>query len=211
LGEAEKARERSQCFLQDGDVVVFYGDSITGQKFYCWIVEQAFREAVRKYDWENNVKFYIMGYGGKTAKWGLEHLNEVLIKKPTIVTLLWGMNDASGLEFPERQRLIEHKLALAGQVRALQKVGIHPVILTVPPVDEKLSKSHRNGVLDKYAQVQMDVALSTRADFVDVRNAFKAAAVNSELPTFTLDGIHPDIGGHRAIAEVILDAWGIPL
>jgi lysophospholipase L1-like esterase len=211
LGEGDKARERSQSFLQEGDVVVFYGDSITDQKFYCWIVEQAFRKAARKYNSENNVKFYIMGYGGKTAKWGFEHINEVLIKKPTVVTLLWGMNDASGLEFPERQRLIEHKLALAGQVRALQKAGIRPVILTVPPVDEELSKSHRNSVLDKYAQVQMDVALSTGADFVDVRSAFKAAAVNTELPTFTVDGIHPDIGGHRAIAEAILDAWGIPL
>ena len=210
LGEAEKARERPQRFLKDGDVVVFYGDSITDQKFYCWIVEQAFRKAARKYNWDNNVKFYIMGYGGKKAKYGLEHLNEVLIKKPTIVTLLWGMNDASGLEYPERQALIEYKLALANQVRALQKAGIRPVILTLPPVDEKLSNSHRNGVLEKFAQVQMDVALSTQADFVDVRSAFKAATVNSELPAFTLDGIHPDIGGHRAIAEAILDAWGIP-
>jgi len=210
LGEADKARETSQWFLQDGDVVVFYGDSITDQKFYCWIIEQAFRKAARKYNWEDNVKFYIMGYTGKTAKWGFEHINEVLIKKPTIVTLLWGMNDASGLQLHERQRLAEHKMALTAQVRALQNAGIHPVILTVPPVDEKLSKYHRNSVLDKYAQVQMHVALSTGANFVDVRGAFKATAVNSELATFTPDGIHPDIDGHRAIAEAILDAWGIP-
>jgi lysophospholipase L1-like esterase len=206
---AKKVPKRPEWFLKDGDAVVFYGDSITARKLYCRIVEQAFRAAARKYNWQPNVKFYIMGYGGKTAKWGLEHLKKVLIKKPTIVTLLWGINDAWDLSWPDTHRLAEHEAALTAQVRALQNAGIRPVILSVPPVDEMRTNYVYNRVLDMYARVQQGVALSTGADFVDIRSAFKAAAVNSELDILMPDGIYPDVAGHRIIAEAILQAWHI--
>jgi lysophospholipase L1-like esterase len=120
------------------------------------------------------------------------------------------MNDALGMDWPETQRLAEHKAALAAQVRILQDAGIRAVILTVPPVDEMQPNHRSNHVLDMYALIQKDVAFLTGANLIDCRNALKAAAVNSKLAIFMPDGFHPSVDGHRVIAEAILDAWHIP-
>lgn len=208
---------QSPCFLTDGDVVIFYGDSVTAQRRYCQMVAGAYCAAAHKYELKSNVKFRTMGYTGKTAKWALANIGDVIVAKPTVVTLMWGTQDAWQHAYPSAYFLQEYRSIITAQVRTLQKLGIRPVILTVAPVYERPTRNSKNRVLDAYAQVQREVALSTKAGLVDTRGALKleAAKVKRLVHGDAVGYLMNEQGelnlvGHGIIAEAILEAWRIP-
>jgi len=203
----------SSWFLRDGDVVVFYGDSITEQKRYCQLVEAGYRAAAQKHHLEPTVKFHVMGYLGKTAEWGLQNLAEVLVLKPSVVTLMWGMHDPHSQTSVDEGSLSRYRKAMTYQVLACQKAGIRPVILTIAPVDDRPEKTYDKRVLDAYVQVQREVALNTGASFVDTRDALVTEAARVAQLTegggsgyFMNDEGQLNLVGHGLIAEAILDA-----
>lgn len=102
--------------LQDGDRVVFFGDSIT--------VAHTFTRAVEQYvltrDPGKKVTFINAGIGGHTAADGLARLDvDVLAHKPTVVVVNFGMNDSAypdgtdGAAFEKNMGLIFDRLAAA--------------------------------------------------------------------------------------------------
>src|SRR5512139_3067304 len=84
-------------YLKDGDRVVFYGDSITDQRLYTTFVETYVVTRFPKMD----VTFVHSGWGGDRVTGGgggpidrrLER--DIFAYKPTVVTVMLGMNDAS--------------------------------------------------------------------------------------------------------------------
>ena len=82
-------------YLRSGDTVVFYGDSITEQNYYNQYVELY---AATRFPWMR-VHFYGAGVGGDRVTGaaegrlisGLER--DVFAEKPTVVTVMLGMND----------------------------------------------------------------------------------------------------------------------
>lgn len=86
-------------------------------------------------------------YGGRSAKWGYEHIDQaVLEQKPDVATLWWGLNDLGscpGIFDLETNQLLKYKLdALANEhLRYLEKQidtllanGISVYIMTTFPV-----------------------------------------------------------------------------
>src|SRR5215831_15382906 len=76
--------------LQDGDTVVFLGDSITAARTYGKLIENytLLRFPKRK------VRFVNAGWGGDTAAGGLARLErDVFAHKATVVTVAYGVND----------------------------------------------------------------------------------------------------------------------
>jgi len=207
----------SSWFLRDGDVVVFYGDSVTEQKRYCQLVEAGYRAAAHKYNLEPTVKFHVMGYLGKTAEWGLQNLAEVLVLKPSVVTLMWGMHDAHIQASLDEESLSRYRKAMTYQVLACKKAGIRPVILTIAPVDDSPERTYDKRVIDAYVEAQREVALKTGASFVDTREVLVTEAARVAQLTegggsgyFMNDEGQLNLVGHGLIAEAILDAWNIP-
>jgi len=207
----------SSWFLRDGDVVVFYGDSVTEQKRYCQLVEAGYRAAAHRHNLETTVKFHVMGYLGKTAEWGLQNLAEVLVLKPSVVTLMWGMHDAHIQTSLDEESLSRYRKAMTYQVLACKKAGVRPVILTIAPVDDRPERTYDKQVLDAYVQAQREVALKTGAWLVDTRKALvtEAARVAQLMAGggsgyFMNDEGQLNLVGHGVIAEAILDAWNIP-
>ena len=82
-------------YLKDGDRVVFYGDSITEQREYTARVEEFVLSRFPAW----NVSFVHAGVGGDTVRGGWageidERLSrDVIPFKPTVVTIMLGMND----------------------------------------------------------------------------------------------------------------------
>ena len=83
-------------FLQNGDRVCFYGDSITEQRFYATDVETYVLTRFPKL----RVRFVDSGVGGDrvTGGWAgtvnLRLRRDVFPFKPNVVTIMLGMNDA---------------------------------------------------------------------------------------------------------------------
>ena len=81
--------------LRDGDRVVFYGDSITQDGAYARFVEEYVRTRFPRWD----IRFYNAGVGGDTVRGGgagpidVRLERDVIAHKPTVVTIMLGMND----------------------------------------------------------------------------------------------------------------------
>src|ERR1700760_1403941 len=86
----------SEFGLKDGDRVVFYGDSITDQRLYTTFTETY---AVTRFP-KANVTFVHSGWGGDRVTGGgggpidVRLDRDVVAYKPTVVTIMLGMNDA---------------------------------------------------------------------------------------------------------------------
>src|SRR5205809_4048819 len=95
---------RAETFaLRDGDRVVFYGDSITDQRLYTTFVEDY---VVTRFPHEK-IRFIHSGWGGDRVSGGgggpidLRLDRDVIAYKPTVMTVMLGMNDASYRAFDQ--------------------------------------------------------------------------------------------------------------
>src|SRR5262245_18776759 len=83
--------------LKDGDRVVFYGDSITDQRLYTTFTETYVVTRFPKLD----VSFIHSGWGGDRVTGGgggpidVRLARDVFAYKPTVMTIMLGMNDGS--------------------------------------------------------------------------------------------------------------------
>ncbi len=90
--------------LKDGDRVVFYGDSITDQRLYTTFTETYVLTRFPKLD----VSFVHSGWGGDRVTGGgggpidLRLRRDVFAYKPTVMTIMLGMNDGSYRAFDEK-------------------------------------------------------------------------------------------------------------
>src|SRR5688572_27024292 len=97
------ASAQTPFHLKSGDSVVFYGDSITDQRLYTTYVETY---AVTRFP-KMNVNFVHSGWGGDRVSGGgggpvdLRLKRDVFAYKPTVVTIMLGMNDGSYRAFDQ--------------------------------------------------------------------------------------------------------------
>src|SRR3981081_2324121 len=86
---------QADFYLKDGDTVVFYGDSITDQRLYTTFAETY---AVTRFP-NLDVKFVHSGWGGDRVTGGgggtidVRLQRDVYPYKPTVMTIMLGMND----------------------------------------------------------------------------------------------------------------------
>src|SRR5881409_1242586 len=91
-------------YLKNGDTVVFYGDSITDQRLYTTFAETYVVTRFPKL----NVSFVHSGWGGDRVTGGgggpidLRLRRDVFAYKPTVMTIMLGMNDGSYRAFEEK-------------------------------------------------------------------------------------------------------------
>src|SRR6266550_2196192 len=98
-------RARAESFyLKDGDRVVFYGDSITDQRLYTTFAETYVLTRFPKL----HIDFVHSGWGGDRVSGGgggpidLRLERDVFAYKPTVMTIMLGMNDGSYRTFDEK-------------------------------------------------------------------------------------------------------------
>src|SRR6266700_762101 len=100
---ATSAHAQGSFYLKDGDRVVFYGDSITDQRLYTVFTETY---VVTRFP-NRRISFVHSGWGGDRVTGGgggpidrrLER--DVIAYKPTVMTIMLGMNDASYRAFDQ--------------------------------------------------------------------------------------------------------------
>lgn len=173
---------QSSFFLKDGDRVVFYGDSITGQRLYTTFAETYVltRFPLMK------ISFVHSGWGGDRVTGGgggpidqrLER--DVFAYKPTVMTIMLGMNDGRYREFG--QELFD--TFANGYKHIIQSVksalpGIRITVIVPSPYDEVTRDATvpggYNAVLLRYGQFLKELAQTEQLSFADLNTSLVAA------------------------------------
>ena len=221
---AFQPQARAQGFsLRNGDTVVLYGDSITEQNFYNQWVELY---TVTRFP-SMRIRFYGAGVGGDRVDGGGgggidERLaRDVFAYKPTMVTVMLGMNDG---HYGADTEQIETNYT-KGYAHILESIHAHCpeariTVLGPSPYDDVTrppgAGGGYNAVMEHFADLDRDLAAKYGAIFVNLNPPVvaalkKADAMDPLMAKLLLpDRVHPDQVVHWVMAEALLKGWNAP-
>ncbi|MBZ5561178.1 MAG: SGNH/GDSL hydrolase family protein [Acidobacteriia bacterium] len=220
---AAPANGQSNYYLKNGDRVVFYGDSITDQMLYTGFVETYTLTRFPRL----NVTFVHSGWGGDRVTGGgggpidLRLRRDVFAHKPTVMTIMLGMNDAGYKAFDEGL----YKTYTTGYEHIIDSVkkelpGIRITVIEASPFDDVTHppsfEGGYNAVLVRYAQFAKELGERDGLAVADANTAFvealqKANRTDPETAKRIIpDRVHPAVGGALLLAEGLLKAWNAP-
>ena len=217
---AQAAQAAGPFALRDGDRVVFYGDSITDQRLYTTFVETY---VVTRFP-GMKVSFVHSGWGGDRVTGGgggpidRRLTRDVFAYKPTVVSVMLGMNDASYQAF--KQPIFDtYSRGYQHLVQSLKKnlPDVRITLIVPSPFDDVTRKPKFEGgynqVLLRYGEYVRSLAEKEGASVADL-NASVVAALKKALeidPTHAeqliQDRVHPGPAGQLLMAEALLKAW----
>ena len=187
-----------QVELKKGDRIIFFGDSLTNlageekpkehvTKGYVRIVRETLHEKHK----DKNIEVDWVATGGHTVPDLLKRVDkDVIAKKPTIVVIQIGCNDARRI--PKET----FKTSLEELIDKLQKAGIQVVQCSLTSVGEKHDGTNKDDPkLDEFAEVEREVAKAKKVPLNDLRKAFvahwkKNNPDNKASGILTYDGNH---------------------
>lgn len=224
------AAQAKAFFIKPGARVVFYGDSITEQRYYPVAVQTFIRTRFPTM----HVKFVDSGVGGDRVTGGWAGgINERLKRdvfpfKPTVVTIMLGMNDGSYRPFNEHIFTI-YKNGYRHIIQSLQAhlPGVKIVLIEPSPWDNYSQRKgyphnpgHRpgsyNDVLIRYSKwveklAAQDHLLCVNFNTPLVKVIKAAVKLNPHLATRIIPGqCHPGATGQMVMAQCLLQAWNAP-
>ena len=201
-----------QVELKKGDKIIFFGDSLTElagkeapkqhvTKGYVRIVREALQEKHK----DKNIEVDWVATGGHTVPDLLKRVEkDVIAKKPTIVVIQIGCNDA------RRIPKDTFKTGLEELIDKLQKEKIQVVLCSLTSVGEKHDGTNKDDPnLDAFAEVARGIAKAKNVPLNDLRKAFveywkKNNTENKPSGLLTYDGNHFNDTGHQFVAERML-------
>ena len=210
--------------FKKGDKIVFAGNSITEAGFYEMYIWQYYMLHFP----QQRIQVINGGIGGDVAAQILARLDDdVLLKKPNVVVLTFGMNDSRYFEYfntPEAQVRKEAVAVSLSSYREIEKKlmalpDVQKIIMASSPYDETVT-GPKNNFRGKYATMleiagfQEAAAKKNQWGFVDLMRPITAIDQREQKrdTNYTLTGpdrIHPGNAGHLAMAYFFLKAQGL--
>lgn len=206
--------------LEDGDTLVFLGDSITHQCLYTQYVEDFF---YTRYPGKR-IRFHNAGVGGAKAWDALERFEiDVAAYKPKYVTILLGMNDGRYQPFDATIFETYHK-DMTEVVERIKGCGAVPILMTPTMFDSRAARLGKrqqapaklefyNSVLAYYGTWLREVAVVNGYGFVDMYSRLNNLTLveRKTNPEFTMirDSVHPGAAGQIVMAFSIIEDMGL--
>jgi len=193
--------------LAKGEVIAFFGDSITqgGARpgGYCRLIA----DAIEKQRPELGVEIVYAGISGhKVPNLQGRLERDVLSKKPTIVFIYIGINDVwhsrNGRGTPKDQ----FNAGLRDLIAKITATGAKVVLCTPSTIGEKHDGSNPlDSMLEEYSAISRKVAADTKVTLCDLRKAFidylkKHNPENEQRGILTGDGVHLNAAGNQFVA-----------
>lgn len=206
------AEEPGAVELAKGDRIIFFGDSLTEMagrevpkehvnKGYVRIV----RDTLAKTHADKELTIDWVATGGHTVPDLLKRVDkDVIAKKPTIVVIQIGCNDA------RRVPKETFKAGLEELIDKLRRADIKVIQCSLTSVGEKHDGTNRDDPkLDEFAEIERQVAKAKKVPLNDLRKAFVAHwkehnPGNKPSGILTYDGNHFNQKGHDFVAEQML-------
>ena len=207
----------SEDLFKPGDRVAFLGDSIT--------YAGKFIEFLRGFAAMNGDKketfFFNLGIPGDTCSLASKRVDRELVPlKPSVVFLMFGMNDLEGWRFSQNKKQeknihrakIVFQKNLSGLITSLEKYGFRIVLLTPTPYDEygtqkgSIWKGFNEEALAEAAKFIRQEAQKRNLPCVDLFQPMTDyLKTHPEKRLCGNDRIHPGDIGHLMIARIIWD------
>ena len=221
LSAQDTAKNKEAFALRDGDIVVFYGDSITEQRLYTADIENFLltRYPGRK------VQFVNSGVGGDKVSGGwagpvdLRLARDLFAFKPTVVTIMLGMNDGYYRSWDEGifSTYADGYRHIVEQIqKELPQARI--TLLRPSPYDDVTRPPEPppgyNTALIRFGDFLAKLAEEKHAQVADLNQPVvealtKAKAEDAPLSIALIrDHVHPGAGIHWVMAGGVLKAWG---
>ena len=206
--------------LKSGDRVVFYGDSITDQRLYTIITETYVATRYPNLD----ITFVHSGWGGDKVSGGgggpidVRLTRDVLAYKPTVMTIMLGMND--GLYRAETEGT--DRVFFDGYRHIVDTVkssapGIRITAIQPSPYDdvtrEPMFPGGYNEVLLSFSKWIGNYAPEAGLQVADLNTPVvgmlrRANELDPAVAqTIIKDRVHPGFSGHMIMAEALLKSW----
>lgn len=201
-----------QIELKKGDRILFFGDSLTElagkeepKKYVSKGYVQIARDALIRNHKGMDINVDWVATGGHTVPDLLKRVEkDVISRKPTIVVIQIGCNDARRIP---RERF---KSSLERLIDRLQQANIQVVQCTLTSVGEKHDGTNKDDAkLEEFAEIERQVARAKNVPVNDLRKAFvaywkKNNPENKPSGILTYDGNHFNQAGHQFVAEQML-------
>lgn len=189
---------------QPTPVVVCFGDSVTGV-YYHTGGRRAYTDMVaialeQEYP-GTTVSAINAGISSNTTEDALSRIDrDVLAHQPDLVTIMFGLNDMT------RVPLDAYEQNLVTIIQKCRTAGAEVLLCT--PNSLRNTNDRPIDKLEEYMAVVRAVAISEQTPLVDCYRAFESVRERDELDWAFLmsDDIHPNMDGHKRIAEEIVGA-----
>ncbi|HWE83588.1 MAG TPA: SGNH/GDSL hydrolase family protein [Terracidiphilus sp.] len=220
-GMPVRAANNSSFALRDGDRVMFYGDSITAQRFYTRFAEDF---VVSRYP-KLRISFFNAGVSGDTVEGGHAGDMETRVTRdvapmhPSVVTIMLGMNDGHYTTEDEknfRDYAVGYRKLIA-TLRA-EVPGVRLLLICPSPYDEVAHPpaiEGYNSVMIRYGEFVAELGKEEKIPVVDFNHPMASAVARgmqidrvvagSLLP----DRIHPSPAGHWILAAALTKGWNL--
>lgn len=211
--------------LKDGDRIIFIGDSITHQCQYTQYVEDFF---YTRYP-QLRLHFRNAGVSGDRAADALNRFDDDIASfKPTVATVLLGMNDGSYQDFsPDifkvyaegMTKLFDRLDALKARVFLMSPTmfdhqAFEQMVAKDPAKGKNKNPENYNAVLAYFGKWGQEQARKRGYGFIDLFGPLNKLTVEGRMnkPEFTLiaDAIHPAGDGQFVMAYSMIEAFGEP-
>lgn len=202
--------------LKNGDVVLFQGDSITdgnrgrsedpnhihGHGYQYIIASEMLADNF-------NIDFEVInrGISGNRVsdlygRWKEDCLN----LKPTVLSILIGVNDAYGQYVSKSGSSAErYKKIYRLLLDEVLEQNPETIIVIMEPffgkTDDKEYNDYMIENVPSYAAAAKEIAKEYNAVFVPLQDIFDEYAKNTDIYKLLWDGVHPTTGGHQLIAR----------
>ncbi len=197
--------------FKHGDRVVWLGDSITAAYSYGRYIETFF--LLRRPDLD--LTFINAGIGGHSALDGLNRLDrDVLVHRPTVVVINFGMNDAAYPSNSPHAAFLQNIQTMIGRLR---EGGVKRIIWVEPSPANIAGVAPPSKLIDRQKQLERLVsamqAQTVGADVLKVqwqqplKNALALTASSPDVKLIP-DRIHPSALGHALMAIEFLKQTG---
>jgi lysophospholipase L1-like esterase len=212
---ADEDLKEKKIELKKGERIIFFGDSLTElagneqpKKFVRKGYVRIVRERLQQTHKDKDIKVDWVATSGHTVPDLLQRVDkDVIARKPTIVVIQIGCNDARRIP---KDRF---KASLEDLIDKLERANIQVIQCTLTSVGEKHDGTNKDdSKLEEFAQIERQVARAKKVPINDLRKAFvahwkKNNPDNRPHGILTYDGNHFNDAGHQFVAQQMLNRF----
>jgi lysophospholipase L1-like esterase len=203
---------RADSLLQPNDLVAIAGDSITQQQIYSVFIED-YLLMCQPVPNVGTLQFGSNGAGAYVL--GSRTPNDLSYFHPTVVTMLFGMNDGQYKPLND-ERADGFKKGTLSSIEAVKKIGVRVVVVSSPTCVDWMDHKGRdmyNQTLGSFGDFARQIAQDEKVTFTDTHGIMASVIAKGEAatsPAYYLggDGTHQGPAGHLVMAYAMLKGFG---